>query len=221
MTKTKRCIDKAISPINHARITAGYKNPSYENEMGFRHYGTDMTDRNRKDLKIYAPCPIKIIDCGFDPLMGGSIIAVSVNEVDVHYGPKKGARRLAFRFAHLDKIHVKKGQIIGPEGAPLGLYGGTGRYGGGNAARHLHIEVSTDVKYPAYSPALKGSSTIWKAGKTDATINPMDVFKIDRNGDLGLKQTFGYRGASGSWILAGDKQTVDLDGKVIDATRWV
>lgn len=216
-----KVIDKAISPINHARVTAGYKNPSYEKEMGFRHYGTDMTDRYRKDLKVYAPCAIKIIDCGNDPLMGGSIIAVSVNPVDIHYGPKKGARRLTFRIAHLDKVYVKKGQIIRPEDNAIGLYGGTGRYGGGNAARHLHIEVSTDVKYPAYSPALKGHSTIWKAGKTDATVNPMDVFKIDTKGVHGLAQSFGYRAASGSWVLTGDKQTLDLDGKVIEADRWV
>lgn len=215
-SKAKRCIDKAISPINRTRITAGYKNPAYRAKMKFGHYGTDMTDSLRSDRKIYAPCPMKIVACGTDSVMGGTIIAVSVNEVDVHYGPKKGARKLVFRFAHLDAVYVKKGEVVRPEDKAIGLYGGTGIHGGGANNRHLHVEVSTDINYPLHSPTVSRNATIWKKG-TDDTINPLDVFKVDTTGELGFKQTLGFRTASANWVLKDDKQTFDLSGKVVDA----
>lgn len=215
-SKTKRCIDMAILPINRARITAGYKNPSYQKKMGFGHYGTDITDVKRSDRNIYAPVPVKIVAAGTDSLMGGTVVAVSVNEVDVHYGPKKGSQRLVFLFAHLDKVYVKKGDVVKPEDKALGLYGGTGVFGGGAAGRHLHVEVSTNVANPCSSPTLKRSATIWKAGP-DRTINPMDVFKVDADGVLGFKQTLSFRSASKDWVLKDDKQTLDLTGRLIDA----
>ncbi|WP_215191144.1 hypothetical protein [Exiguobacterium sp. s7] len=89
--------EKAILPLNNARITSGYKNESYHRAMGFRHFGTDMADLNRKDFAVYAPFKIKIIALGNDTHMGGSIIVISENPIDVHYGPKKGARRLVVR----------------------------------------------------------------------------------------------------------------------------
>lgn len=213
----KKTVDKAILPINHARITAGYKNEAYHKKMGFRHFGSDFTDAKKRDRRVYAPCAMKIIACGNDPFMGGSVIAVSVNEVDVHYGPKIGSHRLTFRFAHMDKVYVRPGQVVRPEDREIGLYGGTGRFGGGRFARHLHVEVSTDVDYPIYSPTLSRSSTIWKAGPVDASVNPMDVFKVDAKGAHGGEQSFGYRTASGDWVTKDDKETLDLDGKLVEA----
>lgn len=215
-TKAKRCIDKAISPINRTRITAGYKNPAYRAKMKFGHFGTDMTDRLRSDRKIYAPCPVRVVACGTDSVMGGTIIAESVNEVDVHYGPQKGARKLVFLFAHLDAVYVKKGEIIRPEDKAIGLYGGTGIHGGGVNNRHLHVEISTNVANPCQSPTISKNATIWKTGP-DRTVNPMDVFKIDTGGLLGFKQTLGFRTASGNWVLKDDKQTLDLSDKVVNA----
>ena len=206
-------IEKAILPLNNARITAGYKNALYRQEMGFAHFGTDMADVNRKDVSVYAPFKMKIVAVGYDKLMGGSIVAVSVNPIDVHYGAKKGARRLVVRMAHLAKTFVKAGDIVAPEDKKIADYGSTGKYGN---SPHLHIELDTDVKYPEYSPTLSKSSTIWKAGR-DSTINPMDVFKVDASGQRGYKQSFSHAKSSGAWVQPDDKTTVDLNGKIVRA----
>lgn len=204
-------IEQAILPLNHARITAGYKNALYRQSMGFEHFGIDMADLKRKDTAVYAPFKMKIVAVGDDTLMGGSLIAVSVNPIDVHYGPKKGARRLTVRMAHLANVFVKVGDIVSPENAKIADYGSTGKYGG---SPHLHIEIDTDVNYPQYSPTLSRSSNIWKAGR-DSTLNPMDVFKVDATGKRGYKQTFSHAIASGAWVQPDDKTTLELNGKVI------
>ncbi|MCT4787456.1 M23 family metallopeptidase [Exiguobacterium aestuarii] len=206
-------IEKAILPLNNARITAGFKNESYFKRMGFEHFGTDMADLKRKDFAVYAPFKMKIVAVGYDNVMGGSIIATSVNPIDVHYGPEKGAHHLTVRMAHLDKMYVKVGEIVAPEDSKIADYGNTGKYPIGS---HLHIEIDTDVEYPRYSPTLSGSSNIWEAG-TDTTINPMDVFKVDVKGQRGYKQSFSHAKSSGSWIKSDDKTTVDLDGKIVNA----
>lgn len=205
--------EKAILPLNNARITAGYKNVLYRQEMGFVHFGTDMADVNHKDVSVYAPFKMKIVPVGYDNLMGGSLIAVSVNPIDVHYGPKRGARRLVVRMAHLAKTYVKAGDIVAPEDAKIADYGSTGIHGN---TPHLHVELDTDIKYPTYSPTLSRSSNIWKAGR-DSTVNPMDVFKVDASGQRGYKQSFNHAKSSGAWVQPGDKTRVDLDGKIVRA----
>ena len=206
-------VEKAILPLNNARVTAGYKNELYKKSMGFEHFGTDMADKFRKDISIYAPFKMKIVEVGSDTLMGGTIIATSVNPIDIHYGPKKGSRRLTVRMAHLAKTYVKVGDIVSPEDTKIADYGSTGKYGG---SPHLHIEIDTDVEYPQYSPTLSRSSNLWKKGK-DSTLNPMDVFKVDASGQRGFKQTFSHAKASGGWVKPDDKTTVDLDGKIVKA----
>ena len=208
-------IEKAILPLNNARITAGYKNEVYHKKMGFRHFGTDMADLNRKDVAVYAPFKMKVVAVGNDTLMGGTIIAVSECPVDIHHGPKKGAHRLVVRMAHLAKTYVKVGDVIAPEDRKIADYGATGKYGG---SPHLHIELDTDIRFPAFSPTLARSSNIWKAG-TDSTVNPMDVFKVDVSGQRGFKQTFSHAASSGAWVQDDDTTTLNLEGKVIKSKR--
>lgn len=205
--------EKAILPLNEARITAGYKNATYLREMGFGHFGTDMADDNKAQLEVYAPFTFKVTHAGFDTLMGNTIIGVSTDTVNVHNGAKVGDRRLVIRMAHLAKVNVKVGDIVKPEGAAIALYGATGTYGG---SPHLHVEIDTDIAYPNYSPTLRGSSNIWKGG-TDSTINPMDVFKVDTMGDRGIAQKFFYAIASGTWVGPDDIQTLTYRGQLISA----
>lgn len=205
--------EKAILPLNRARITAGYKNPAYKTEMGFTHYGVDMADYDRTVLDVYAPFKFKVTHCGADTLMGNTIIGVSVDTVNVHNGVKVGDRRLVVRMAHLASINVKVGDIVMPEGLPIGKYGSTGTYGGNP---HLHIEMDSDIAYPNYSPTLSGSSNIWKAG-SDSTIHPMDVLKVDVAGARGFAQKFYYALASGDWVRADDITTLTYDGATIVA----
>lgn len=201
-------IQKAILPLNRARVTAGYKNATYRAEMGFSHYGVDMTDADRANLEIIAPFDMIIIASGWDNLMGNTIIAKSVNDVDIHNGAYKGAQKLAIRMAHLSKILVSNGQTI-KKGTVIGHYGSTGKYGG---SPHLHVEIDRDEAYPTYSPTLSGVSNIWKGG-TDTTIHPMDVFKV------GTEQEFYISKASGSWVdIESDGTTITGGGTIVVAT---
>lgn len=210
-------IENAILPLNQARITAGYKNPAYKTAMGFGHFGIDMADDNRTERSVFAPFTMKITHAGYDDLMGYTIIGVSVNSIDIHNGLKAGTRRLAIRMAHLDAIYVKAGDIVKPEGNAIAIYGGTGIYGGGSTNRHLHVEVDTDIDYPNYSPTPSASANdIWRGG-FDTTVHPMDVFKVDALGDRGVAQKFYYAIASGNWVLADDKATLDLKGNLVIA----
>ncbi len=200
-------IQKAILPLNRARVTAGYKNATYRAEMGFTHYGVDMTDADRANLEVIASFDMVIVASGYDNLMGNTIIAKSVNDVDIHNGAKAGARKLVIRMAHLSKILVKNGETI-KKGEVIAHYGSTGTYGGAN---HLHVEIDTDTSYPTYSPTLAGTSNIWKGG-TDSTIHPMDVFKV------GVEQEFYISKASGSWVnLDSDGTTINGGGDIIVA----
>lgn len=210
MSKEK-VIEKAIMPLNNARITAGYKNAAYEKAMKFKHYGIDMADLKRADTSVYAPFKMKIVKAGNDNVMGITLIGVSVNPIDIHHGPKKGFSRLVVRMAHLAKVHVKEGDVVSPEDKKIADYGMTGVHGN---SPHLHVELDTDINYAVYSPTLARSSNIWKAG-TDSTVNPMDVFKVDASGQRGYKQTFSHANASGAWVQADDKTTFGLDSKVI------
>ena len=45
-------VQKLILPINACRLTATYKSKNYKKQMGYTHYGVDMTDKNKKDKNI-------------------------------------------------------------------------------------------------------------------------------------------------------------------------
>ena len=204
-------MQKAILPLRNARVTAGWHSLPYLRQMGFKHFGMDMADLTRANLNIVAPFDMKIVAYGDDTLMGKTIIAVSVHPIDIHYGKAKGTRRVTVRMAHLSAIgrDVKKGAVIA-QGSYIGRYGSTGKYGG---SPHLHVELDTDIQYPTQSPTLGGSSNIWKAKRTDTTINPMDCFKVGDN------QTLSYSIASGNWVLKQDYTTFDTDGELYVGRR--
>lgn len=198
----------AILPIRNARITAGYKNAAYLRGMGFSHFGIDMTDKDRFQFNLAAPFDLEIVAFGNDTLMGRTIIAKSLEPVNVHYGPKRGDHNLVLRLAHLSVIGNKASEVGArlKRGEYLGQYGNTGRYGG---APHLHVELDTDTRWPTYSPTLSRHSNIWKAG-TDSTINPMDCFKVASH------QSLWYSRNSGSWLtISADATTLDHHRRVV------
>lgn len=209
--------EKAILPINDLRITCGYKTPKYE--LGV-HYGTDFTS-STASRDVYAPFKMKIVAIHNDPAstLGRTIVAVSVNKIDVHFGKAKGERKLAIRMWHLDKILVKVGDVVGPENAKIAVYGNTGKYTSG---AHLHIEFDTDYKNPTYTPSVIGATGCVKAGirtpaSKETTIRAMDVLKVDVKGERGFKQTFAYEKDYASYVPEDDRATFDLEGKVIKA----
>ena len=205
----------AILPVNETRVTVGYKAYEYEKAYGFPHYGCDHADDDRLDLDLYAPCPMRITHAGTDNVLGNTVIAVSEGPVSIHHGPHKGKSiRLVFRFAHLEKIYCKVGDVLRPESAAFGRMGKTGQYANGI---HLHMEVDRDIDYPNYSPTVGRDSNIWKKG-LDTTLNPMDVLKVDTKGKHGFPQTLAYTKAYKAWMNEDDFQTYDLEGNVVHGT---
>ena len=212
---------KAIMPINHARITAGYLNEAYRRKFGFAHYGTDFVQQWGNDRTIYAPFPMKILAVGRDRLMGNVIVAESLDKIEIHNGKFKGERKLIVRMAHLASYNVKKGEVVRPEDKSIGRYGNTSGIVR-NMAAHLHIEFDTDLKYPFHTPTLAGDGNIWKAGVRTAsklsTVNPMDVLKVDTKGKFGGKQTFTIAKSALPFTHSSeDRVTLALDGSVVKA----
>lgn len=204
----------AILPINDMVLTCGYKHPEYTRwfqrtyrSAGVIHYGLDCVERTRRDSRMVAPFDMEIVYAGLDYLMGYTIIARSIQKVDVHNGKYRGQRHISIRIAHMSRVLVKKGDKVS-RGKFIGNYGGTGKYGG---AAHAHIELDADVNYPNYSPSFRGNSTLWKGG-SDTTINPMDVFKIS------AKQKLSYERRNASFLGEDDIYTLSIKRKLTKAT---
>ena len=215
--------EKALLPINKTRLTAGYLNANYRKKFGFTHYGTDMVSTTSSRL-VYAPFKMKILKFGYDRYMGNVIVAVSTDKIDIHAGKFKGERKLVVRMAHLASFHedLKVGAIVSPEDPHIAVYGNTSGIVK-NMGAHLHVELDTDTKYPHHSPTLAGSGNIWKAGERDSkklsTVNPMDVFKLDDDADVGYAQTLSYKAGDAPYLSAtNDRMTLDLDGNIKKAT---
>lgn len=159
---------KLIAPINRMRITAGYKNANYRKQFGYTHYGVDITDSARKNKIVWGSGNGEVTHAGWHP-SGGNVLVIVYKNCELPNGQVKD---LAFRYFHLEKFYVSKGQKVTKD-TKLGLYGNTGASSGD----HLHVEVDTDVKYPNYTPQTSKSNDVLKAG-TDSTINPVSAFWV-------------------------------------------
>lgn len=160
---------KLILPINNTRITSGFKNETYRKQFGYRHFGQDMTDKDRKDYTVWGCGNGEVLEAAYDDKTGWTLI-IRYNDCILADGT---VRDIIQRSWHFDKLLVKKGQKISKD-TRVGYYGDTGAYAEG---KHLHIEFDSDVKYPAYSPSFAGNTTIIKAG-TDTTIDPVKVLYV-------------------------------------------
>ena len=156
---------KLILPINKMRVTAGYKNANYRKDFGYTHYGVDVTDKDRKDKRVWGSGNGEVTHAGWHP-SGGNVVVVVYKECEAKNGKWYD---IAMRYYHLDSINVKVGQKITKD-TVIGNYGNTGSSSGA----HLHIEVDRDIKYPNYTPQTSKSNSVLKSG-TDSTLNPVDV----------------------------------------------
>lgn len=160
---------KLILPINKARITAGYKNEQYKKEFGFRHFGMDMTDKDRKDYTVWGCGVGEVLEAGYDDKTGYTLV-IRYNNCILADGKVCDVIQRAW---HFDKLLVRKGDKITKD-TKLGYYGDTGTYSSG---KHLHIEFDKDCKFPTYSPSFAGHTTIIKAG-SDSTLHPTNVLYV-------------------------------------------
>ena len=159
---------KLILPINKMRVTAGYKNANYQQQFGFRHYGTDLTSTN-SDRTVWGSGVGTVLLAGYDNVLG-NVLVIRYDNCQLTTGATKN---LIQRIFHLDRIDVKQGQSITKD-TRIGLYGNTGKY---TTGPHLHVEFDTDTSYPSYSPTISTSSNIIKAG-TDSTVRPAEVMYV-------------------------------------------
>ena len=141
---------RLILPINKARITAGYKNSNYAKEFGYTHYGVDMTDKDRKDYKLYASGKGTVTHAGYNK-SGGNVVVIVYRDCELPIG---GTRDIVLRYFHLKTIKVKVGQKVSKD-TVIGLYGNTGYSSGA----HLHLEVDKDVIYPNYTPQIAAGAS--------------------------------------------------------------
>lgn len=159
---------KLILPINRARITAGYKNQQYKKMFGYTHYGVDMTDRDKKNITVWGSGDGEVVEAGWSD-SGGNVLVILYKDCLLKDGTIKD---LIFRYYHLEKIYVEKGQKITKD-KKVALYGNTGASSGA----HLHLEVDTDILYPCHTPQISKNSGVLKRG-TDSTINPVECLYI-------------------------------------------
>ena len=67
---------KLILPINQCRVTASYKHPNYTRDFGYRHYGCDFTDLNKKDKTIWASGNGTVVETGWSNACGNVVIVI-------------------------------------------------------------------------------------------------------------------------------------------------
>ena len=148
--------------------------PTYTKMWGFRHYGIDLGNPERKRT-IYSPGDGTVIACGLDGETEaqrlGRCIVIVYPDVICNSGKRTD---LACRMFHLDSIAVKVGQTV-KQGDILGVYGNTGA---NTSGPHLHVEFDTDVKYPQYAVGIKSSGHVIKKGTIDSTVDPAKVWYL-------------------------------------------
>ena len=162
---------KLIMPLNVSRITAGMLNANYKKEFGWTHYGLDMTDKNRKDYRIWGSGKGEITHAGWHKTGGNVVVAVYRDCLL----PNGQVKDIAMRYFHLDKIYVKVGQKITKD-TVLGLYGNTGS----SAGAHLHLECDSDIKYPYFTPQVGKSKNndVLRAGTASTLLHPANVLWV-------------------------------------------
>ena len=111
-------VQKLILPINACRLTATYKSKNYKKQMGYTHYGVDMTDKNKKDKNVWASGVGEVLETGWSN-SGGNVVVVLYKDCLLTDGT---VRDLVIRYYHLAKIICKKGQKTSKD-TWLGLYG--------------------------------------------------------------------------------------------------
>lgn len=192
---------KLILPINQCKLTASWKTSAYYKRFGFAHYGVDMVSTAGQTL-LYASGNGEVAAVGRDHVVGN---VVAIKYYDAVHRSSGRSWNMIFRYYHLAKISVKKGQKVDKD-TVLGNYGNTGSL---QMARHLHIEADIDCAYPLYSPTVRSSNLIkgTAAGANDKTMyNPLEWLHCKTSGPD--RQSFTH--ANDPYIRAEDKSIASI-----------
>ncbi len=163
-------MQKLILPINSCKLNASWKTQAYTNQFGFSHYGCDLICSDIiKNRKIWGSGRGVVVDQGFD-VNCGNVLIIKYSDAFNHATGKTAD--VLFRYFHLQKISVVKGQEISTK-TVLGEYGGTGKYGGGMFSKHLHVEADYDVTHPRYTPTVTDSTWLVGSNQSNASLQAM------------------------------------------------
>lgn len=154
---------KLVYPFKTQYYTVGYKDdaPAYLANFSYgSHYANDFFASG--DMNVYASGYGEIV--GFDNFNGlGNVLAVKYTDVLNHLGRNIGP--VIFRYCHLASVEKKSGWV--KPGEKIAVEGASGN-GAGNGKRvHLHLEVDRSIDNPLSTPT--------EGGKTDTTIDPLDI----------------------------------------------
>lgn len=157
-------------PLNTCKVTAAYQNKHYRQVYGYSHYGVDYADGR----EIVASGTGVVYGAGYDQKMGNTV-AILYPLCRLHDGT---VRDLTLRYCHLERIEVKRGQVV-VAGELIGITGQTpvGKIDG----IHLHLEADTDTKAPLYTPSIAAHSNLLRAGyrgERDTSLDPATVLYI-------------------------------------------
>lgn len=163
-------MQRLIMPFKRQMMLCGYKNAEYKKHWGYHHYGVDISTIQGSagtDPTVYASGNGIVTAAGMDDRLG---YGVCVFYPDTYNRQSGQSADVTARYMHLRSVMVKVGDAVKP-GTALGVEGkeGTKDY-------HLHLEFDTDVKYPQYSPQVKGGM-FWKKG-VDTTVNPSHLLHV-------------------------------------------
>ena len=151
-------------PVKNHKITCSYGIKG--NWSCGYHCGIDLIPADGKDYNIYSPVHAKVYTVGKKHASYGNYVVLK--HTDGYFS----------RYAHLNSIAVKKGQIVS-EGTVLGVMGNTGN----STGRHLHFEVhkGSSMKYPANTnPVTYLENSVYSLVNGIHTIKiPISRFKIE------------------------------------------
>ena len=166
----------ALFPMWECTVAAGFKNPAYRFDPAhpFPHYGADFDSLGAEGFDVLASGDGTVL--GVEFCSGNSLGGVVVIEYPRVYLPASGrVRDLVFRYMHLSRISVAKGDAVS-------AYSVIGRVSGSHKWwNHVHVEVDTDTLHPFHTPqvAENGSALLSARGASDSTmLDPMDVLAV-------------------------------------------
>ncbi len=135
-----------VSPVDFYHVASGFgrrRDPITRRRA--MHYGVDLAGWRK--APVYATAPGKVVFAGRKARFGKLI------EIDHGFG-------LRTRYGHLNRILVKKGQIVGHR-EKIGLLGSTGR----STGPHVHYEVLFDGKQIDPMKFIKAGRHVFKGPK--------------------------------------------------------
>lgn len=161
-------------PVNEGLVTAGYRNPRYNEKNGYPHYGSDITSARGDHAEVLASGDGVVLGTEF---CGNSLGNIAVVQYDNVYVPQTGETvSLIARYYHMTSILVKKDDVV-TQGRIIGAFDRSHKW-----YHHIHIELDTDLQHPFNTPQVAEASSSLLVrfpadGKT--TLEPMSVLVLD------------------------------------------